>query len=341
MKTNQTEPARRHVGRPKARIVWLSLIPLLLILLLLQGSGVAAQSEPTAETGSGFTDEGVQSCISCHGADDELPAHEILTTPHAAVSDPASPFGAGMHDCETCHGPSKAHLTRNEDGTRPKVDLVFESATPVEEQNGVCLGCHQDANRFHWPGSAHDVEAVACVNCHDIHTEKDPVLAVETQPQVCFECHQEQRAQFLRQSRHPVQATTAMLSHTGMLACTDCHNPHGSSGPALLKRSNLNETCYDCHAEKRGPFLWEHAPVREDCSNCHTPHGSNYENLLTARQPWMCQQCHAATFHPSGVYSGTGIPPNGAAQQVLGKQCLNCHSQIHGSNHPSGIRLTR
>jgi predicted CXXCH cytochrome family protein len=81
--------------------------------------------------------------------------------------------------------------------------------------------------------------------------------------------------------------------------------------------------------------------VQEDCSNCHTPHGSNYENLLVARQPWLCQQCHVAQRHPSSVYSGTGIPPDGAAQQVLGKQCENCHSQVHGSNHPSGIRLTR
>jgi DmsE family decaheme c-type cytochrome len=246
-----------------------------------------------------------------------------------------------MHDCETCHGPSDAHLTRLDDGTRPPVDLEFERDTPTEKQNEVCLSCHQDSRRFHWPGSTHDVEAVACVSCHDIHKTNDPVLALETQPQVCFECHQEQRAQLLRQSRHPVQASTAMESHTGLMSCSDCHNPHGSSGPAMLTRNTVNETCYDCHAEKRGPFLWEHAPVREDCTNCHTPHGSNYDNLLIARQPWMCQQCHSANFHPSGVYSGTGIPPNGADQRILGKQCLNCHSQIHGSNHPSGIRLTR
>jgi DmsE family decaheme c-type cytochrome len=164
---------------------------------------------------------------------------------------------------------------------------------------------------------------------------------METQPEICFECHKEQRAQFLRQSRHPVQAQSADFSHTGLMSCGDCHNPHGSAGEAMLTRSTINDTCYDCHAEKRGPFLWEHAPVREDCTNCHTPHGSNHENLLVARQPWMCQQCHAAQFHPSGVYDGSGIPPGGADQRVLGKQCLNCHSQVHGSNHPSGIRLTR
>lgn len=336
MKSKQASLATRPARSNKSGIVWIGLILLILLLLLLQGGGVAAQNDPAAEAVAGFSDEGVQSCISCHGSDDE-----ILATPHAVVSDPSSPFGEGMHDCETCHGPSKAHLTREEDGTRAAVDFVFDSSTPAKEQNSVCTGCHEDASLFHWPGGTHDIEAVSCVNCHDIHAVNDPVLAVQTQPQVCFECHQEQRAQFLRQSRHPVQAATAMFSHTGLLSCTDCHTPHGSSGPAMLKRNTLNETCYDCHAETRGPFLWEHAPVREDCSNCHTPHGSNYENLLTARQPWMCQQCHAATFHPSGVYSGTGIPPAGANQNMLGKQCLSCHSQIHGSNHPSGIRLTR
>jgi len=26
---------------------------------------------------------------------------------------------------------------------------------------------------------------------------------------------------------------------------------------------------------------------------------------------------------------------------VLGQNCLNCHSQVHGSNHPSGSKLMR
>jgi predicted CXXCH cytochrome family protein len=25
----------------------------------------------------------------------------------------------------------------------------------------------------------------------------------------------------------------------------------------------------------------------------------------------------------------------------LGKQCMNCHVQVHGSNHPGGVRMTR
>jgi len=288
-----------------------------------------------------YTEEGAVSCLTCHGADDEHPAQAILATPHAVTGDANSPFGEGAHQCETCHGPSEAHLSRLDDGTRPPVDFVFDPETAAAERSAVCLDCHQDQARFHWPGSVHNIEGLACDNCHTIHQVNDPVLALETQSLVCFDCHQEQRAQFLRQSRHPVQAQSAAYSHTGLMSCTDCHNPHGSAAPAMLVQGTINDTCYECHAEKRGPFLWEHAPVREDCTNCHVPHGSNYQNLLFARQPWMCQQCHAAAFHPSGVYSGTGIPPDGADQRILGKQCLNCHSQIHGSNHPSGIRLTR
>lgn len=300
---------------------------------------LAAENEETKA--SGEYSKGVKQCLACHKEGKEKPAHEIFLTPMGSSADPDSPFGAGNHDCETCHGPAKEHTKKQADGTRLPPPMTFSRETPTEAKNEVCLSCHSDGARFHWPGSTHDIEAVACVDCHDVHTPDDPVLTLETQPLVCFNCHQEQRAQFLRQSHHPVQAATAVEAYTGLLSCSDCHKPHGSSGPGLLNRNTVNETCYDCHAEKRGPFLWEHAPVQEDCTNCHTPHGSNYENLLVGRQPWLCQQCHAAQFHPSGVYSGTGVPPEGAAQQILGKACLNCHSQVHGSNHPSGIRLTR
>jgi len=312
-----------------------------LLLLFAGGMMLALAGTAQAEETAAYTADGANACLTCHGADDEHPANQVLATPHGVTGDANSPFGDGNHQCETCHGPSQAHLSRNADGSRPPVDFRFDDNSTAQDQNAVCLTCHKGGDRFHWPGSTHQFEGVACVNCHEIHVTDDPVLSLETQPQVCYQCHQEQRAQFLRQSRHPVQAQTADMSHTGMMACSDCHNPHGSAGVGLLKGNTVNETCYGCHAEKRGPFLWEHAPAREDCTNCHTPHGSNHENLLVARQPWMCQQCHSANFHPSGVYSGTGIPPDGADQRILGKQCTNCHVQVHGSNHPSGIRLTR
>jgi DmsE family decaheme c-type cytochrome len=280
--------------------------------------------------------EAVRVCTKCHDETEANPVLSILKTPHAVTADSRTPFADQA--CMTCHGPSEAHVRKSGDGERAEPDIVFDAdaKTPVAERNRVCLDCHESGLRMHWRGSTHDNEGVACSSCHAVHAGEDPVLAKDTQSETCFTCHRNKRAEIHRPSSHPLLE--------GEMACSDCHNPHGSSGPKLLVQETVNETCYTCHAEKRGPFLWEHAPVREDCTLCHKPHGSVHANLLKTRGPWLCQQCHLAQQHPSTAYSGTGLPgtatPSGA-QQLLGRNCLNCHSQVHGSNHPSGVRKTR
>jgi DmsE family decaheme c-type cytochrome len=124
----------------------------------------------------------------------------------------------------------------------------------------------------------------------------------------------------------------------GKMTCSSCHNPHGTVTPALLKENSTNETCYACHAEKRGPFLWEHPPVTENCTNCHDPHGSNHERMLKVAKPRLCQQCHIETLHPTRPF---GRDTAASLKFVLGRSCSNCHVNIHGSNHPSGSAFTR
>lgn len=311
-------------------------------LLLVFGLLLASADHAVAGDMSGDYAGDPQICIDCHGAGGEKSAKSVYLTTHATTVDPATPFAHRNQGCEACHGPSRAHTEKQAAAHRPAPPVSFAPDAPVEEKNATCLGCHGDSrSMFHWTGSVHDIENTACVDCHTIHQSSDPVLALETQPQVCYACHQEQRAQFLRQSRHPVDTGTGVTSHLGLLSCADCHLPHGAVSDGSLIQNTLNETCYVCHAEKRGPFLWEHQPVREDCNICHLPHGANYEALLVARQPWLCQRCHSAQFHPSTAYSGADIPPQGAGQSILAGSCLNCHQQVHGSNHPSGVRLTR
>jgi DmsE family decaheme c-type cytochrome len=138
------------------------------------------------------------------------------------------------------------------------------------------------------------------------------------------------------------------------MACSDCHNPHGSLGPKLMVKNSVNETCYTCHADRRGPFLWEHSPVTEDCTICHTPHGSNNTPLLKARTPWLCQECHTSD-HSGPVNSGANLPTGDSTtvggllpfgnqaprSQTNGRNCLSCHPLVHGSNHPAGARFSK
>jgi DmsE family decaheme c-type cytochrome len=126
----------------------------------------------------------------------------------------------------------------------------------------------------------------------------------------------------------------------GQMSCDDCHNPHGSITSPLLKTNTVNETCYQCHADKRGPFLFEHAPVRESCLNCHTPHGSNQQTLLVTPLPFLCQQCHSGLRHPNDLHTpvslGNGAHPD---ERAMGRACVTCHANIHGSNAPSGPKF--
>jgi DmsE family decaheme c-type cytochrome len=295
---------------------------------------------PAAET-KAYSEGGADTCMECHDETEKHPVLSILATPHAVLGDPRTPL-AMQHSCETCcHGPSAAHV--DEESTR--VDLVFGAEAPVEPQNEKCLSCHSGSLRMGWAGSKHDLQNLACASCHTVHAREDRVLTKnidpmrfnrEGQASVCFQCHLEKRAQMQhRVSSHPLRE--------GKIDCSDCHNPHGSMGPTNLARPTLNETCYQCHAEKRGPFLWEHAPVREDCSICHEPHGSNNPTLLKTRMPQLCQQCHiAGGGHPPTPYGGPNPgPPLAIERRVGAASCLNCHTEVHGSNHPSGVRWTR
>ena len=283
-----------------------------------------------AQTQPEFSEQGIAGCLDCHDETEEHPVLSIFKTAHAQMADKRTPFA--QKGCESCHGPSRAHADKPRQFPT-EVNFGPTKASPPEIQNKACMACHEGGLRMHWQGSQHDSATVSCTSCHDVHTLRDKVQSKTTQAEVCVECHRTQKAQMFRFSRHPIKE--------GKVVCTDCHNPHGSVGPKMLQQATVNDTCYECHAEKRGPFLWEHAPVRDNCTTCHTPHGSSQPRLLKVRGPLLCQQCHLVQFHPSTLYSGAGVPPLGAQSRLLAKNCLNCHPVIHGSNHPSGARFLR
>lgn len=264
-------------------------------------------------------------CTKCHDETEPKPILSMYKTKHGTRADGRAP------GCQSCHGTSDAHVknTGGSGGTRPPVDVRFIGAnkSSPEKISETCVSCHQGGKRMHWAGSQHESRDVACTNCHQVHTQHDKVLAKSTQPEVCMSCHKDHRANLNKPSRHPVKE--------GKVACSDCHNPHGAAGPTLLVRDNVNDTCYSCHMEKRGPFVWGHEPVREDCSICHNPHGTTTPNLLKARPPFLCQQCHEGTSHRGNMATmTTGAIGTGSGANAQARGCLNCHTQIHGTNNP-------
>jgi DmsE family decaheme c-type cytochrome len=301
-------------------------------LLLAVSVGVHAQSPDESDAKLEYSRKGADSCIACHEDAETL---AIFKTKHAVPTDERSPFGHGQLQCEACHGPGGAHAARVRRGEeRPSViEFGSHEETPVDVQNGMCVDCHTSDVGFGWHGGPHESNSVACADCHTSHAPKDAVLQTSTQPEVCFDCHQSVRGETLKAFSHPF--------FEGKMGCSDCHSPHGATVDTQLVRQTVNETCYDCHAEKRGPYLWEHAPVTEDCGTCHTPHGSIHPGMLVKRAPLLCQSCHSQAGHPSLPQDERGLPSATPSQYLLGQSCMNCHEQVHGSNHPSGSKLMR
>ena len=319
----------------------------LFLRALMAGAGILllaqAFNAQAADAKQDLVLRGDAKCTRCHDEGDDYPVLAIGQTRHGVKADGRTP------SCTSCHGESDRHANKPSDVTeRPKPDVTFRGkGKPLAEtQNQQCLACHETGKRLHWAGSKHQTEDLACTNCHAVHTPHDKVLAKATQPEVCFNCHKTERGQVNRISHHPVME--------GKVVCADCHNPHGSTGPKLLVKDSVNDTCYTCHAEKRGPFLWEHAPVTDDCTNCHTPHGSTNSPLLKARAPWLCQECHSGD-HAKNIYSGANLPGGNVVTingiqglanqsppaQLSARACMNCHVLVHGSNHPAGAKFQR
>jgi len=285
----------------------------------------AQQPTPPAKTPSVYA--GTASCLDCHKKE----AAPFMETAKGKLFLNRPRTEHEKLGCEACHGQGAKHADSGGDEPGALITFSRKSKTPIAERNAVCLGCHQKTARLWWQGSAHETRNVACTDCHTVmHAASERAnLAKPTVLETCGRCHQQRKAQQLRFSHMPLA--------NGKMECTSCHNPHGSPNEKLLLASSVNETCFSCHAEKRGPFLWQHAPVVETCANCHDSHGSSYEKLLKVPKPRLCQQCHDPTQHPTQPRANIAAD----SRFLDGRQCVNCHFNIHGSNHPSGAALTR
>lgn len=275
-------------------------------------------------------------CITCHADQGKHFQSTVMGKAFAHAKNDREKLG-----CEACHGPGRVHVTSG--GGKDTIPIRFtkDSTNTVEERNDACLSCHSRGNRLFWEGSPHESRNLACVDCHVGHEPQSRRQSSDArfnsplsdlrgtrlpQPELCLQCHQMRRAQLQRSSHMPYRE--------GKVTCTSCHNPHGTPNPKQLIQATVTENCVSCHPERRGPFLWEHPPVMENCANCHEPHGTNNPQLLKVRMPRVCDSCHDSSRHPT-------VPTLLNAIRDFNRGCTNCHSRIHGSNHPSGNAFLR
>jgi DmsE family decaheme c-type cytochrome len=256
---------------------------------------------------------GSETCQMCH----EDTFLSFQKSPHVVVetSDRWNKQGVG---CESCHGAGEAH-TESMEATGI---VTFRTEAP-QRIDQTCLECHGGTETHKGRlFSSHSRNSVSCVGCHSIHKEGDLVPRGKSASALCSSCHLDVRAAFNRPFGHKLEESA--------ISCVDCHDPHGESPPAMLSRVSGNElVCLKCHADKRGPFPFEHAPVKlETCSSCHEPHGSANPRMLTRHNAGrLCLECHTTSLLNLG-----GSPPAfHDLRSARFQNCTVCHSKIHGS----------
>ncbi len=264
---------------------------------------------------------GSQTCSTCH----EDIYNAFQKSPHHVVDSDKKRGWAGKA-CESCHGPAQKHTeSLSADDIRNPGKLAAAAADKL------CLTCHlNQPTHVGRLESSHARDQVSCVGCHPVHANGPQGLvtrATAASNAKCATCHQNVWAQFQKPNHHKVPE--------GAMGCVDCHNPHGTNAKAMTQLYAANDRgCVGCHGDKRGPFTFEHAPVRfEGCSACHEPHGSTNPLMLTrAEVRIVCLECHSSLPTVPNLASNGVVPP--AFHDLRSpryRNCTVCHQKIHGS----------
>jgi len=276
---------------------------------------------------SGFV--GSETCKDCHPDKYD----QFMKSIHGKKAIPGAPIN--RERCESCHGPGAQHVEKG--GGIGVAIFAFSKKESSTARDSKCLACHENMRGVeNWNLSKHKSFLVTCDNCHSIHSPmQKKELLKSPEPDLCFGCHRNIRSQFNKQSHHPIRE---VFVGRQALKCSSCHNPMGTFDiKAMIRADSVNDLCYKCHAEKRGPYAFEHPPVPENCLNCHEMHGSNHSRLLTRKVPLLCESCHDTvggrhnTDPYTNLHSFSGTATSGK-NRFFGRGCLNCHGNIHGSS---------
>jgi len=314
----------RVSGVPKSHLLTVLVLLVLMVVTAMAGAArdkAAGQAEKYVRPTDPSLYVGSETCKTCH---EDMPSKGFYKayedSPHF-VTTLDTKKGPEWHGCEACHGPGKAHVEGG--GDKSKI-FTFKgvSAKEISARCLDCHQYGEEHSNFE--RSAHLQNGVGCTDCHDPHHAAESQFLMKLkQPDLCYSCHLDKKQQFNRPFHHRVneglvKCTDCHNPHGGFLTrqlratatedtvcfkchsdkqgpfvyqhhalvegCVACHTPHGSSNARLLKRSQVNLLCLECHSftvdtiAPLTPTFHNQAQKYQACTMCHTQiHGSNFD----------------------------------------------------------------
>jgi DmsE family decaheme c-type cytochrome len=286
-----------------------------------QSTSSKEDAKPQAALASGASDYvGTEACATCH-AD----IHKNFeNSPHWETTlNTKNPHAQG---CEGCHGPGKQHVEGGGDVSKIFV-FTKATAKQVTDRCLSChAGGNEHMHAINSVHGQNNVTCLSCHSAH--HAETKEFLLVKSQPALCYSCHLQQKAQFDMPFHHrvnegliqcsdchnvhgtekPKQVRTSSTQnevcfkcHTDkegpfvfeheavkIEGCQSCHLTHGGANPHMLRVSNVNLLCLQCHTMTPSnvkvnsppgtPSFHSQEAFFKSCTLCHSQiHGSNFD----------------------------------------------------------------
>lgn len=269
---------------------------------------------------------GSETCKTCHAdmpSKDFF--HHFEASPHF-VTTLDMKKGPQWQGCEGCHGPGKAHVDGG--GDKTKIFTFKNASTQeVNARCMSChAGGPQHMNAINSIHTQNNISCISCHSPHKPQTKE--FLLTKAQPELCYSCHLEKKAEFEMPFHHrvneglvqcsdchnphgtvgPKQVRTSatqdavcftchmdkqgpfVFEHQPVKieGCASCHIPHGGANAHMLRVSNVNLLCLQCHTNslmnaKTGnapgtPSFHSQQTFFKSCTLCHIQvHGSNFD----------------------------------------------------------------
>jgi predicted CXXCH cytochrome family protein len=195
-------------------------------------------------------------CLSCHDAESIKSNASIVHTP------------VGDGDCTGCHSPHGSVEPKLLTGRATK---IVENGIPTlrmpvltDRKSDLCFTCHETLQQKFREGTTHQPVAEGkCDACHDAHGSEFVGHIKDAPAKVCASCHALDKTLTDKHDGYDLASAN----------CVDCHNPHSSKKPKLLREHSHppfeEKSCDNCHSKGPDGKVTLVAAINEICQGCH------------------------------------------------------------------------